>query len=318
MAKPSGGMLDISLFTLLFSEPGKMLKLYNALSGMDIPADTHIDVATLSDVLFMKQLNDLAFVVGGKAVVLIEYQSTVCGNLPLRLLLYVARVYEKLVDKEAAFHSKQIKIPRPDFFVLYNGDANYPDRKTVRLSDAFADAGMACAGGFLELEVTVLNINAGRNIYIVSRCEELRDYVTFVSKVKEFLAARHELQNAITEAIEFCISHDVLAEFLREHSSEVINMLMAEFEMATAQKVWLEEGREEGREEGLTKGREEGLTKGREEGLTKGREEGLTKGREEGIISVAKGLLADGDSVDRIIKVTGLAREAVENMRDAG
>ena len=77
-------------------------------------------------------------------------------------------------------------------------------------------------------------------------------------------------------------------------ANEVINMLMAEFDMATAQKVWLEEGHEEG--------------------LAEGREEGLAKG----IISVAKGLLADGDSIDRIIKVTGLAREVVENLRDAG
>ena len=48
-----------------------------------------------------------------------------------------------------------------------------------------------------------------------------------------------------------------------------------------------------------------------------GIEEGKVIGREDGIISVAKGLLADGDSIDKIIKVTGLAREAVENLRDA-
>ena len=53
---------------------------------------------------------------------------------------------------------------------------------------------------------------------------------------------------------------------------------------------------------------------GRQEGI----EEGLAKGREEGLLSVAKGLLADGDSIDRIVKVTGLTREAVENLRDAG
>ena len=302
MAKPSGGMLDISLFTLLFSEPGKMLKLNNALSGMDIPAGTHIEVETLANVLFMKQLNDLAFVVGGKAVILIEHQSTICGNLPLRLLLYIARVYEKLISLDAAFSSKRIEIPRPDFYVLYNGDKDLPDRSTERLSDAFADPVMAGAGGFLDLEVTVLNINPRRNTDMVRRCKDLADYVTFVSKVKEFLAAKRGLQSAITEAIEFCISHDVLAEFLKKHASEVINMLMAEFDMATAQKVWLEEGREEG------------LAEGRLEGLAEGRQEG----RQEGLISVAKGLLADGDFINRIIKVTGLAREAVENLRDTG
>ena len=57
---------------------------------------------------------------------------------------------------------------------------------------------------------------------------------------------------------------------------------------------------------------------GRQEGIEEGLAKGLAKGREEGLLSVARGLLADGDSIDRIVKVTGLTREAVENLRDAG
>ena len=93
-------------------------------------------------------------------------------------------------------------------------------------------------------------------------------------------------------------------------ANEVINMLMAEFDMTTAQKLWLEEGRQEGLAEGLAESREEG----REEGLAEGREEGLA----EVLYAVAHKLLGRNMPVDDIIEVTGLAREAVENLRDAG
>jgi len=37
------------------------------------------------------------------------------------------------------FDRKLIKIPRPEFIVLYNGENPYPEKKTLRLSDAFMD-----------------------------------------------------------------------------------------------------------------------------------------------------------------------------------
>ena len=40
-------------------------------------------------------------------------------------------------------------------------------------------------------------------------------------------------------------------------------------------------------------------------------------GRADGILTVAKNLLLIGDSVDKIVSVTGLTRAEVENLRDA-
>ena len=57
--------------------------------------------------------------------------------------------------------------------MLYNGTQPFPDRQTLRLSDAYEKM-----GGIdeikLELEVTVYNVNEGRNAEIASRSEELR------------------------------------------------------------------------------------------------------------------------------------------------
>ncbi|MDR2044572.1 MAG: hypothetical protein LBQ15_09455 [Clostridium sp.] len=57
-----------------------------------IPPDTPVTMKTLDDVLFMDRVNDLAFLVGDLLIVLMEHQSSLNENLPLRLLLYVARV----------------------------------------------------------------------------------------------------------------------------------------------------------------------------------------------------------------------------------
>jgi hypothetical protein len=53
---------------------------------------------TLSDVLYMEQLNDISFVIDGKLVVLIEHQSSINENMPLRMLMYIAREYELLTN----------------------------------------------------------------------------------------------------------------------------------------------------------------------------------------------------------------------------
>jgi predicted transposase/invertase (TIGR01784 family) len=240
-----------SLFTTLFDNAEKLISLYNAVSGSNLPLDAPVEIATLEDVLFNYRRNDVAFVLGDKIVVLIEHQSTISANMPLRLLIYVARVYEKLIDNDAVYKSKQLKIPRPDFIVLYNGLDEFPDEKTLRLSDAYMEIPEALAGfsGFLELEVRVVNINAGRNEAIVKKSEELYGYVRFVWKVREYQKAGLDLATAITRASNDCIKEEILSDFLKAHSSEVINMLTAEWDINVARRVWEQEAREEAREE---------------------------------------------------------------------
>ena len=74
--------------------------------------------------------------------------------------------------------------------------------------------------------------------------------------------------------------------YLMRKGSEVVNMLLDEYDYETDIEVQREEAREEGRklgrEEGRMQGREEGRTQGREEGRKQGREEGRKQGEEEG------------------------------------
>jgi hypothetical protein len=117
-------------------------------------------------------------------VFIIEHQSTLSHNLPLRILLYLAEVYKKIVDRKSLYKGALVKIPKPEFIVLYNGKAEAPDKWEERLSDAF----IATEGDTkisLDLVVTVYNINKGRNPELLGRSEHLAGYAEFVAEVRE-------------------------------------------------------------------------------------------------------------------------------------
>ena len=179
-----------SLFSFLFGKPDILRELYSALEGVFIPEDVPVTINTLQEVLFVERINDISFEIGDKLVVLIEHQSTINPNMALRLLMYIARVYEKIVGDRNIYTTKSIAIPRPEFFVLYNGLASYPDEKVLKLSDAYestASIGLPDKGNSaLELTVKVININEGRNEAIVRKCRILSEYSAFIGKAREF------------------------------------------------------------------------------------------------------------------------------------
>jgi len=240
-----------SVFTLLFSEKNNLLELYNAIENTNYGSDTDVWITTLEDALFMEQINDIAFVIEGKFVVMIEHQSSLNPNMPLRMLLYIARVYEKIVDEDNLYGTKKITIPNPEFIVLYNGDDECPDRQVQKLSDMFSEP-LPKSLANLELVVTVYNINKGRNEDLAIRSEKLKGYEIFVYLVKEY-AKSMDKDNAIKQAIGDCIRQDVLRDFLKEHGSEVRNMLLSGWNWDDAKRVWQREAREDGIDIGIDK-----------------------------------------------------------------
>jgi len=241
-----------SVFSFLFGQPEILRELYSAITGVDISADKTININTLTDVLFMKQINDLSFTVDDKIVVLIEHQSTINNNVPVRLLMYIARVYEKILDRNLLYHKKLVKIPTPEFFVLYNGEAKFPDHKELRLSTAFKNIEeFKLLDNFklpLELIVHVYNINHGQNPEMLAKSKTLNGYSMFIKKVNEY-KKKLSLDESVKSAVKYCIENDVLKKFLKEHGSEVINMLTDDITIEEIVAIRSEEAREEGREE---------------------------------------------------------------------
>jgi len=291
-----------SVFTTLYSDPQRLLSLYNAVSGSQLPVDTPILIATLDDVLFTDWRNDVAFVLDERIVILIEHQSSISGNMPLRLLIYLSRVYEKLIDKDAIYKRTVLKIPKPDFIVLYNGVETFPDEKTLKLSGAYMDipTGMERLGGSLELEVRVVNINEGRNDAIVKKCQSLYGYTRLVGKIRKNVNAGLSQSDAMTKAVKDCIKEGILEDFLEAHSSEVVNMLTEEWNLERAIFVREQEAREEGEE------------KGEANGIAKGRIEGKAEGKIEGKAEVARNLLHMNLPLEQIAAATGLTKMEIE------
>jgi hypothetical protein len=160
--------------------------------------------------------------------------------------LYVVRVYEKTVASRAIYKTAVVKIPKPEFIVLYNGMEDMPDVATLRLSDAFIALG-SDEKPELELVVKVYNVNPGHNEKILQRSMHLAGYARFVERIRENCKRELSRENAIKEAITYCIKNNVLKLFLQEHGSEVENMLLTEWNWDDAKEVWQEEAREESR-----------------------------------------------------------------------
>ena len=116
-----------------------IVSLYNALSGEKLPENAQVENLNLKNTLYTNIRNDVSFLIDNIILVLIEHQSTINKNMPLRLLLYVAEIYKNILDEKIRYSREQQYIPTPIFYVLYNGKELYPENKTLRLSDAFIE-----------------------------------------------------------------------------------------------------------------------------------------------------------------------------------
>jgi hypothetical protein len=244
------------MFDALFRDEQRLRELYNALAGTNYGEEAEVSINTLQNVLFMKQRNDISFTVGGKLVVLIEHQSTVNENMPLRCLLYIARLYEKLIDKKTIYREGLVPIPVPEFYVAYNGSKPQPDYREIRLSEAFTVKEKPVN---LELTVKVININQGHNPAILRRCDTLGMYAEFVGLVKKEMKPNMPKQKraeVLQKVIDYCIDQGILKEFLEEHSSEVQNMLFTKWNWKDYEEVQMEEAEERGRAEGRAESEE--------------------------------------------------------------
>ncbi|MDR2797858.1 MAG: Rpn family recombination-promoting nuclease/putative transposase [Treponema sp.] len=264
-----------SVFSLLFSEPETLRELYSAIEGVPVDPAVPVTINTLQDVLYMERYNDISFTLGNKLVILIEHQSSINPNMPLRILLYIAGVYEKIIEqgvKGSLYREKLIMIPYPVLIVLYNGTKPYPDQQILRLSDAFEDLGDLKGKVFshLELMVKMYNINQGHNEDILQRCVKLKEYSTFIEKIRENRKTQGK-EEALKAAINYCIDHQILRAFLIAHSTEVRNMLSREWNWDEAKEIWQEEAWEEGREEGREEGKQEEREKAYQEKLESAR-----------------------------------------------
>lgn len=147
----------------------------------------------------------------------------------------------------------------------------------------------------LELCVKVININPEKGHAILDKCEILREYSEFVEVLR-----KHQLTgspDAYKRAIEECIEEGILADYLRKKGSEVVNMLIAEYDYDLDLEVQREEAYAAGKQEGQRKGLQEGQRKKLLELVQKK----LKKGKS--IEAIAEELEESQEEIAKIIEV---------------
>ena len=230
--------------------------LYQAISGREV---TSIEKCRLEDVIFREFKNDVAYIMDGKLVCFIEHQSTINPNMPLRFFIYAARTYErKFMSGDLVYTTKLVKIPTPEFYVLYNGRTALSN-EILKLSDSFK---ARVDEPQLELVTKVIDINYDKlKGTDLERCHILSEYAFLINKVREY-------HGDIEKAVRNCVSQNVLADYLTYYGSEVINMLFEEYDAEKAKKILVEETRQDALAEGRAEGEAKGVEKG-EAGMIK-------------------------------------------------
>ena len=79
--------------------------------------DSDFENIELDNVMNIDILNDVCSTVHNRLIVLMEHQSTLNQNMPVRMFLYTAEEYKRLLARSefssALYASALVKIPRP-------------------------------------------------------------------------------------------------------------------------------------------------------------------------------------------------------------
>ena len=297
----------VDLFAHDITAKENFISLYNALHGTNLDAKTtDVQPVMLERVLYMKYYNDVAMLIDGKIVILIEHQSTINQNMPFRFLEYIARIYEKITTKDEKFGRKLVKLPVPEFYVFYNGKDDYPVESVMKLSDAFMQLDSKLKNQLentsypLEISVKVININVDKENPILKRCEALKEYSEFIEQV------RFNIESAVpepfTNAIKEAIKKGFLSDYLNRKSTEVQNMLLAEYDYDTDIAVQRKEAFDDG------------VSIGRNEGISIGLSQGISQGEHKKAVETAKNALTMNLPIEQVAILTGLSPEEIEKL----
>ena len=259
-------MYKDTIFRMLYHNKENLLSLYNAVNGREYTDPEKLQVVTLENAIYMGMKNDVSFLFDSE-MNLYEHQSTFNPNMPLRDLMYAAKQLEKYMAEDTLYSSKLVKIPVPRFVVFYNGTEKQPERRVLKLSDAYEKK---VASPELELKVLMLNINQGNNRKLMQRCKTLKEYCQFVECIRKY-AATMEIAEAVDRAVTECIKKNILADFLTKQRAEVVAVSIFEYneeeELKKIRAAEFSVGREAGYEEGEAVGKAAGEVVGKAESV---------------------------------------------------
>ena len=235
------------LFKIIFEDKKELLSLYNALTGKNYQNPDELEINTIDDVIYMHLKNDMSFILDDWQN-LFEQQSTFNPNQPLRGFFYFADLYKVKYFGKKIYSTRLLKIPTPQYIVFYNGTTNMPDKKELRLSDAFQQP---TEQPDIEVVAHMLNINYGHNKELMERCRKLKEYAQFIDIIRHYLRENKQWSNeqAISKAIDDCIQNNILRDILQKERLRVMASILSEFDEVGYKEMIKEEAYEDAYEE---------------------------------------------------------------------
>ena len=235
------------LFKIIFEDKKELLSLYNALTGKNYQNPDELEINTIDDVIYMHLKNDMSFILDDWQN-LFEQQSTFNPNQPLRGFFYFADLYKVKYFGKKIYSTRLLKIPTPQYIVFYNGTVSMPDKKELRLSDAFQQP---TEQPDIEVVAHMLNINYGHNKELMERCQKLKEYAQFIDIIRHYLRENEHWTNeqAISKAIDDCIQNNILRDILQKERLRVMASILSEFDEVGYKEMIKEEAYEDAYEE---------------------------------------------------------------------
>lgn len=245
------------LFKIIFEDKKELLSLYNALTGKNYQNPDELEINTIDDAIYMHLKNDMSFILDDWQN-LFEQQSTFNPNQPLRGFFYFADLYKVKYFGKKIYSTRLLKIPTPQYIVFYNGTTSMPDRKELRLSDAFQQP---TTQPDIEVVAHMLNINYGHNKELMERCQKLKEYAQFIDIIRHYLRENKQWSNeqAISKAIDDCIKNNILRDILQKERLRVMASILSEFDEVGYKEMIRQEAYEDAYEDAYEEGVEYGV-----------------------------------------------------------
>ena len=272
-----------NVFSDLFRSKRRLLALYRALHPEDVSATTKdLRNVTCRNVLANGLYNDLGFYVRDSLIILVEAQSTWSSAIVVRMFMYLAATFrqapiykEKIVP--CIYGNDVSGFPDAELYVIYTG------KRQEWMTDTISWRKDVAPGRNTTWDFSVKVLYDGKPGDIIS------DYVFFCKAIDAQRKLTGYTLETVTKVIDRCLERGVLVDYLKKKEPEVmLELLTAENE----QKLIFT-----------------GLLEYREK---RGEERGEERGRREEKISLARKMLASGDeSIEKIVRYTGLTNEEV-------
>lgn len=277
-------------FKYLFNDKQEISNLYKAVTEKYInPND--IQLENLDSLVISDWYNDVSFrTKDNSVVILFEQQSSKCTNMTIRCLVYYTNLIQRLYNenygaddenkngfKDKIYSSTVLKVPKPEFYVLYIAKDNINNQelftehnKNFETVTSFSDD--------IFLQVRVKNIDIHYNKLSTQQIQQSNTLAGYSYIIQQYEIYDKELKSSIidddirrrtsiTKAIEDCRKKGYLLSYLDRE--EFKTMLQKDFTFEDYCRVKAEDSRREGRQEGRQEGIQAMILDNLEEGFTK-------------------------------------------------